>query len=318
MKIVIIAAMVLGSPSAAIAQSKSYRGPIIDAHLHVTDREARAFLESMEKENVEYAISMAYPGGGERLSVNSRKLVSLCDAEFVRPLAREDSATALSMAKRHIGKNCAGFGEVGVRHYNKAAKRDGGKDQPTFALPFRSEAMDVFLSHANTAGKPVVFHIEPFYDVTQTNSLREVTHFYEEVCRAFPNIKIVAAHNGMMPAKDLEGLFGKCKNFFSDFKFLTTKNSFAGFRDLHPFHKAPRKMREESDPIKPEWRALIGRHEDRFMFGSDIKTDQRLNGRRGDYSVHIQEVRDLISTFEPRLQQKIMYQNAKRVFNISN
>lgn len=318
MRLAIIAAILACASSAAVAQSKSYKGPIIDAHLHVTDGEARAFLETMEKENVEASISMAFPGGGGKLSINSKKLISLCDAEFVRPLASEDFSRALSLAKRHIGRDCAGFGEVGVRHYNKTAKRDGGKGQPTYALSFRSEAMDAYLSHANSQGKPVVFHIEPFYDVKEINSLGEVTLFYEETCRKFPNMKIVAAHNGMMPPKNLEELFGKCKNLFSDFKFLTTKNSFAGFRDLHTFHKAPRKMREENDPIKPDWRALIGKYEDRFMFGSDIKTDQKLNGRRGDYSIHIQEVRELISTFEPRLQQKIMYQNAKRVFNISN
>jgi len=314
----IFTALLLGTTQGAIAQSKPYNGPIIDAHLHVTNGEARAFLETMEKENVEAVVSMAYPGWGSRLSSNSKKLISLCDAEFVRPLGTGDTSTALSWAKRHAGKDCAGFGEVGVRHYNKNAKRDGAKDQGTYVVPFQSEAMDAFLTIANSQGKPVVFHLEPFYEVTGVNTLSESKRFYEDTCRRYPNIKIIAAHNGMMPPKDLDELFGKCRNLYSDFKFLTTRNSFAGFRDLHPFHKAPRRMREESDPIKPDWKALIRKYEDRFMFGSDVKTDQRHNARRSDYSIHIEEVRELISTFEPRIQQKIMYQNTKRIFNIGS
>jgi len=150
---------------AALAQSSAYKGPIIDVHVHVANGQAQAFLQTMETENVKVAISMAYPGGSRILSINSDKLLSLCDAEFIRPLANGDNTTALTWAKRHSGKDCIGFGEVGVRHYNKTTKRDGGKDQPTYVAPFQSDAMDVFLSHANNQAKPVVFHIEPFYDV---------------------------------------------------------------------------------------------------------------------------------------------------------
>ena len=317
MKLVIIAAFVLGSSATASAQNKPYKEPIIDAHLHVTNGEASAFLETMEKKNVEAVVSMAYPGWSSRLSSNNRKLLSLCDAEFVRPLGNGDTETALLWAKRHVGKDCVGFGEVGVRHYNKSAKRDNEKDQGTYVVPFRSEAMDIFLNYANIRKKPVVFHLEPFYDVKGVNSLSASKQFYEDTCRKYPNIKIIAAHNGMMPPNDLDDLFRKCKNLFSDFKFLTTRNSFSGFRDLHPFHKAPRRMREESDPIKPEWKALIKKYEDRFMFGSDIKTNQHHNIRRSDYSIHISEVRELIRTFEPHTQEKIMYQNAKHLFDIN-
>ena len=305
------------SINAALAQSHSYKGPIIDAHLHVTDQEVRAFETTMATVNVEAVIAMAYPGWGARLSSRHKRIVSLCDAEFIRPLGNGDTLTSFAWAKRHIGKDCVGFGEVGVRHYNKTEKRDGGKAQGTYVVPFQSESMDVFLSHANSQAKPVVFHIEPFYDVKQINTLGEVKRFYEATCRKYPDIRIVAAHNGMMPPDDLEELLAKCKNLFSDFKFLTTKNSFAGFRDLHPFHKSPRKMREDDDPIKPAWKSLITKYEDRFMFGSDSKTDQQHNARRSDYAIHIKEVRDLVSTFEPRLQQKIMYLNARKVFQLA-
>ncbi|NDB69861.1 MAG: hypothetical protein EB015_18035, partial [Methylocystaceae bacterium] len=199
---------------AALAQSSAYKGPIIDVHVHVENGQAQDFIQTMDKEKVEFAVSMAFPADRVKLTSSNKKLLSLCDAEFIRPLANGDNATALAWAKRHIGKDCIGFGEVGVRHYNKTAKRDGGKDQPTYVAPFQSDAMDVFLSHANNQAKPVVFHIEPFYDVKKINSLTEVKRFYVEICQKFPKIKIIAAHNGMMPASDLEDLFKKCFNLF--------------------------------------------------------------------------------------------------------
>lgn len=298
----------------AHAQREIYRGPIIDIHVHVSDKKATSFLEAMNRENVVTAISMANPARGSRLSVRNKKLRSLCDAEFVRHLADGELSIALIFSKRHYGKQCLGFGEVGLIHYNKEEKRKRGRVQRTHIISFESEPMEIFLSNANYQRKPVVFHIEPFYDVEGINTLQEVKKFYKEKCTKFPNMKIIAAHNGMMPPSELKELLGTCPNLYSDFKFLTTMKSYDGFRDLHPIHYPPEPKKDEI--IKSEWAELMSEFSDRFMFGSDVKTDRTNSGRHSDYGNIIRESRRMVSSLDPFLQEKIMYSNAKHLFSL--
>jgi len=283
----------------------AYKGPVIDAHVHVSDPDGNTFQKDMKEANVTKAISMSFPGKEDMLSGRYDNIVELCEADFVR---------YSNLSTKHKDKKCPGYGEVGLRHYNKTKKRRKGKPQPTLVVSFDEKSVTNYLDIANESLSPVVLHIEPFYDIDGIDNLQEVKNFYTSICRDYPKLPLIASHTGMMSAGDLNDLLTECDNLYADFKIMPGRNGQAGFRDLFIIHTKDTRF------LHSDWKALFEKYPDRFLFGSDWKTYRmgRRHGGRLDYSDGIEITRKLLSTLPDDVQEKILYKNAKRIFQIND
>ena len=284
----------------------AYKGPVIDAHVHVSDPDGNTFQKDMKEANVTKAISMSFPGKEDMLSGRYDNIIELCEADFVDGFPR--------LATKHEGKKCAGYGEIGLRHYDKTKKRLPGKPQPTLVVSFEDVSVKEYFDISNKMQSPIVLHIEPFFDVEGIDNLYEVKGFYKDTCRKYPNLPIIASHTGMMSASDFRELLVACSNLYADFKIIPGRNGQRGFRDLFIIHTKDVKF------LHSDWESLFVDYPDRFLFGSDWKTYRmgRRHGRRLDYSDGIDMTRKLLSTLPDDVQEKVLYKNAKRIFQIND
>lgn len=281
-----------------------YDGPIIDAHLHINNPDDVSKIQSqMQMGNIEYAISMPTPGSPMRLGRDYSNIFELCDGQFVKNSW---------LASKYRDKECFGFGEVGLRHYNKSKKerKVPSKQQQTIIKSFNDKSIFEYLD-ANTYKKPVVIHIEPYYDIENIDNLVEVKDFYESICKKYPETNFIAAHTGMMSPENLEELFSICPNLYSDFKVLIGERKLDKFRDLHMIH-------DTDINLKNEWINSFKKYPNRFLFGSDGKTGYL--GKRTKlikkYASKTNRIREIFSSLSIELQRKLFYENAKIVFGI--
>tara|TARA_Y100001935_G_C17279524_1_gene496657 strand:+ start:687 stop:1640 length:954 start_codon:yes stop_codon:yes gene_type:complete len=295
-------------PIYAFANDSYYSGPIIDAHIHLENGHEAYIIEQMKKANVASVVTMAVPGKNTKLNSNYKDIFQLCDAEFVTPLSNKNFETAKYFSVRHKTNECFGFGEVGLRHYDKEKKRKRNKSQKTLIVDLDNMSILNYIKIADKQKKPIVFHIEPSFDVKKINRLEEVKEFYINVCSKFPNLKIIAAHTGMMDSKDLKDLFQKCENLYADFKIMHGPRGYEGFRDLYPIHSKGMK-------IFLDWKNLIYEFPDRFLLGTDFKPKKHKVKR--NYFEAIQQIRSIFQEFPIHIQEKIFFKNAKFVYNIN-
>ena len=277
------------------------------------------FFGKAKAANVEKVIVMTTPNDyrkdGQRLLENARKFsraITLCSSDFAGFIHAED----LDRARRELEqvredlKNgvCAGVGEVGLQHYDKTAKQGGSnRGQPEVSIDLNHALVLEMIGLADRHGAPIILHIEPVYSVAGIDNLSEVKNWYKKICRRFPRVKLIAAHNGMMSPKDLEDLFLSCGNLFADFKFIHSRSAFAGFQDLHP-------MNNLDFELFPPWGHMMQKYPERFIFGSDWKYGRR--NSFDDYAGHIQAVRKILGVLPPTVQRKVLYGNAKRVYSV--
>ena len=155
------------------------------------------------------------------------------------------------------------------------------------------------LSLADAYSVPLVLHIEPVNPGDDSNRIVEIKRWYQAVCEAYKNVQLIAAHTGMMSPADLEELLLRCPNLHADFKVLHSVRAINGFAHLHGVNDLDFRFFEE-------WAALMERFPDRFVFGSDWK-DQRHGYTETSYAAHIREVRRIIGSLAPHVQQRIAY-----------
>jgi predicted TIM-barrel fold metal-dependent hydrolase len=127
----------------------------------------------------------------------------------------------------------------------------------------------------------------------------------------YPKAQLIAVHTGMMSPADLEEIILACANFFANFKFMHSKGALFGFQDLHPINDLDYRLFEP-------WAALMEKYPDRFIFGSDWKLGRKKSGTDSfdKYPRHIKKVRRMIGSLLPDVQEKVLYTNAKRVFDL--
>lgn len=119
---------------------------------------------------------------------------------------------------------------------------------PGFAAhPGRSPVLTGLLQAAREFGVPLLVHME-FSRADPTLAL----------CRANPDNRIVLAHaGGILAPAEVERILVACPNLWMDL----------AARDPWRFLRFP--IADETGVLRPDWEALILRHPDRFLVGSD-------------------------------------------------
>jgi hypothetical protein len=114
----------------------------------------------------------------------------------------------------------------------------------------------------------------------------------EALFKIDPRLKILWAHAGMSEPPDVVGpMLDRYANLWAELSFR------AG--DVAPGGK-----------LDPRWRALLERHPDRFMIG----TDTYITPRWGDYVGLVEAHRQYLAQLPRELAEKIAFRNAVRLF----
>lgn len=128
-------------------------------------------------------------------------------------------------------------------------------------------------------------HLHVHSDATPIRALFEID----------PRVRVLWAHAGMSePAKLVRAMLDEFPN-------LTTEISFRGGEIL------------SGDDLDPDWRALMMRHQDRVMIGTDTFITQRWD----TYGSLIDEHRAWLGKLPRAVAAKIAHKNAEREFKIS-
>jgi len=300
----------------------AYDGRIIDAHNHPRrqswDKLTRHFADATIS-GIERVIVMRTPNdyrNSKRDALLARaqnfaNVTTLCSGDFVGYLHKG----WLDRAKHEVSRiksdlksgNCAGVGEVGLRHYDKMWARGGGQHE--VIVPLDTRLVLDLLAVANQLAVPVILHIEPVYRPRDINNLGEIKLWYKKVCKKFPAARLVAAHTGMMSPPDIEELLLACPNLYADFKVLHGYGVVIGFADLYAVNDLDFRFFEH-------WAAMFEKYPDRFIYGSDWKEGRRRGYRDRSYRKHIERVRKMIGSLATSVQEKIAYSNAKKIFRL--
>jgi predicted TIM-barrel fold metal-dependent hydrolase len=108
-----------------------------------------------------------------------------------------------------------------------------------------------------------------------------------------PNLTIIWAHAGMSdPASVVLKTMNKYPKLYADTSFRETDILFQG-------------------AIDPEWAAIIVKHQDRLMIGSDTW----VNSQWDNYDELIAYNRQWLSHFPREIAEKIAFRNAAQLFN---
>ncbi len=125
-------------------------------------------------------------------------------------------------------------------------------------------------------------------------------HSDAEVIRALfkkvPGIKVLWAHAGFSEPPEVVGrLLDRYPNLWTELSYRA--------QNIMP-----------GDRLDPEWRALLIRHADRFMIGTDTWTVDRWHEYRGLVGEH----RAWLGKLPPDAAEKIAHKNAERLFGFRN
>ena len=104
----------------------------------------------------------------------------------------------------------------------------------------------------------IVLHIEPVNVGDGSNRIVEIKHWHQAACGAYKNVRLVAAHTGMMSPADLEELLLRCPNMHADFKVLHSVGAINGFAHLHGVNDLDFRFFED-------WAALMERFPDLWV-----------------------------------------------------
>jgi len=328
---------------------KSYDGPIIDSlqHVHIgygrvenwiskkgrqpdiTSKNLPGIIKSVD---VKHAITMETPRiknlEGDDVAIEYGKKHStysaLCSPHFVAD-TKWDRDRILKKAPSRIDRidqrltngECIGVGEVGIMHWDKTVKykqlklSDKQHSQKKVTIDIDHPNLHRVFAIVNKHRVPIFLHVEPYNSAIDVDDTQKYMDWYQEICREYPHADFILSHNSMMEPEKLDEVFKHCDNFYSQVKTMTHDSwrFYWKFHDLHIVNDMDYRFKER-------WAKFIEKWPDRMMYGSDIKL--RFFLKQPDYyNTLIGNVRTMVGGLDKDVQQKFMYGNAKKVFNLN-
>jgi hypothetical protein len=273
--------------------AEPYQGPIYDAHAHIS-RKARPekavsdlleagfgrvvlFLEAdriEEAENVprDKALIFSDPFTREKINLGRmRKKITYTFSE--KRLANIEAAIT-------NGK-VAGFGEIYFHLSYAPFARDG------LHTKVDADGVEDMFTVAETQKVPVHIHLEVDY-----------ASDLELLLETYPNVDIILAHCGYMRPEALSALMDRQPNLYAETSLIFN-------REIPKFADLP----IENGTLRPEWEALLLRHADRILLGTDYAEF------RSDQAPRILlYYRTLLGLLPKEKAEKIAYRNFNRIF----
>ena len=185
-------------------------------------------------------------------------------------------------------------GPYGSRNWMAADEMDAYIEQRLDAYPHRGIG-EFHVHNAQTANEGLLRKIAAMAlarDIPiHIHSGAEPVRFFFQVA---PELTIIWAHAGMSEPPSVIGpLMDRHERLFADTSYRET--------DIL-----------RGDPLNPEWEALLLRHADRFMVGSDTW----VNGQWASYDGIIEMNREWLAHLPRDVAERIAYRNAEALFRV--
>ena len=332
------------------------RTPHVDVHIHLVGGQRRLFAEAMERcvddmdkfritkgvvmsppqappGNFDYADFLpelrrhgnrfAFLGGGGTLNP---MLHAHRDAESVTPKVHQDFVDA---ANRILDAGAAGFGEIAVLHLSLLARHPF--EQVSSMHPLLSALAGV----ADQRKAVIDVHMDP---VTAADSMRTPPALkvppnpptlagniggFERLLADYPGARIVWAHGGSDFTGNLTpALVGRLMDAHPNL-FMSLRPIPPQAATGNPFGLRFYNLILTPSGIAPEWLALLRRHSDRFVMGSDaffVSSSANAEGPAAMLSrgteARLTAAGVTLSKLPPDLLAKIATANPARIYRI--
>jgi predicted urease superfamily metal-dependent hydrolase len=311
-------------------EGRRYRGPIFDTHTHLAPTMGQpTFADDvtagMKDADVQRLVLLPPPNAGrivgmdksleqmESLRQNSQgAIMVMCGSyltDWMNSAAKQrsvpqdvDSQIARLTRDLQSGRY-AGVGEIGFRHYAKAAF------QLVINLP---QVYPPLLTIAETAGRlnvPLDLHAEP----VEPNGTRHDAEVFGTIGLMFErskNLRLICSHTAMTNANNARALLSAFPMLMMNVNF-GKHNSDIDWRNLEA-------VCDHNGEIYSDWAALFEEMSDRFMIGSDSffmhSGDRRGRDVVEHYSHRIKQVRKVLGGLNRKATDDIAFKNAERVF----
>jgi predicted TIM-barrel fold metal-dependent hydrolase len=322
----------------------------VDVHFHWTMDDASSTQELADKslalmqaENIRTLVVSSQPRPGQAgsnflevqklLEPHGKRFAVLAGGNSLNPLMHQihegkvtpDAAEKFrALAERSATSGVRGFGEIALHHISL-------NDQHAYeAIPADDELVKILVDVVAKHDLVIDVHFDPVLAsmakparLTSPNNPAEFEPNFEAFERMLAynrQAKIVWAHAGGVDMLGnytpqlVAGLLAKHPNLYFS---------------LRPMGRDPGVMLQmgggpKGKRLNPEWVAVVEKHPDRFVMGSDsflvADSAQRVGAARifAENSARMrQAIRDVLAALKPEVARKVGYENAERLYKLN-
>jgi len=209
--------------------------------------------------------------------------------------------------------NCKFVGELMLSH----ADKENGDINPNFERYINSDS-PILSSLLSSVNVPIIIHWET-YNIER--DLRNIKNMLSKnQTKTF-----IWAHCGFADTALIDTMLSEHSNLvatLSKLELIRTSESWisSNKEDLGGYNVVNKEYLDKlntgivdlNGDIKPEWKLLLEKHSDRFMFATDCHKSHRFE----KYNTIVKIWRDILGNFDNEIAEKIAYINAMRVYRI--
>ena len=273
----------LASNSSLSAQ-QNYKGPLFDAHAHLSKRSSlsKAYADYKEA-GFEKAVLFADIYRAKGISKAEKELFMVFSDPFKRKKGnyRFSEKRLSTITKALEKKEVHGFGEIYFRLGWAPFAKEG------ITTDINGKEAKKLLSVARTHNATVHIHL----DSVHANVLTELLI-------KNPHIQFILAHCGFFKPGALSSLFDKHPNLFAEISLV-----------FNPYNKRFSNLPILDGKLKPDWKALLIRHADRLMIGTDYTS--RRSEQLPNLATYYRKILGMIPEAEAN---KIAHENFSKLF----
>jgi hypothetical protein len=291
--------------------NNKYTGKLIDAMLQV---DLKPDLDLILNNNTEWVdkFCVFYRGSFDQDIASDNVILGTTKRNDQRyDITPEYLNQVLSEIEQH---NCRFIGELMLSHADKV----NGDINPNLERYINSESPNL-LSLISQVNVPIMIHWETYNKQRDLGSI-------EGMLRNNSTKTFIWSHCGFADPDLIDYMFLNHQNLFgtlSKLELIRTSESWisSSNEDLGGYNVVNKDylselntgLLETNGNIKPEWKSLLEKHSNRFMFA----TDSHKEHRREKYNTIVNIWRNILGEFELSIAEQIAYRNAMNIYGIA-
>jgi len=305
---------------------KTYRGPLFDTHTHLAPlggrpTDANAVVVAMREADVARVVLLPPPNAAKMAGIQSSlaqmqalrqssagAVLAMCGSDYLtdwmnaaaqRHRLPDGIDSQMGRLERDLKSGaCAGVGEIGVRHYAKAA------GEQVIDLPAGYPPLLTLAETVARANALLDIHAEP----VEPKGTRHDAEAFGTVAAMFaraPNLRLIYSHTAMTNPHNARALLQAFPTLMMNVNFGKHTSGVVDWENLEG-------VTNEGGELYADWAALFEDMPDRFMVGTDTFFS-RANAAK-HYAHKIKQVRRALGSLSGNAAKRIAYDNAERVF----
>lgn len=304
---------------------EQYRGPIIDAHVHldppsdghINDAYLKEILEVVGETGVKTIIFMPTPNEGRRhnheigvkqkkklFELDRQRIGLFCGSNYItywlhkafrNGYKKEELNVILKRLSKDLDSNeYMGVGEIGIYHFRKHG------NQKVIQYPPNFEPFLRIMKLISEKQMWLDIHAEPV-DPNGKSFEEQIFGGIELLYRLNPKLKLILSHTGMTNPLNARRILLKYPNLMMNIKI---EKKHQRWRNLEPVVNPEGELYED-------WAKLFNEMPERFMIGTDAKFGRK-SFKMKKYNKLIKQMRRMLGTLNPNAAKLIAYENAKK------